>query len=83
MARFFILFQTEKSSREVVISQGVLPLHSAVRFGFVVEFPDLQRCERRQLDVHDARHDMLVDVIFVIRRRRRADGWLCEVLIPP
>ena len=24
LARFFILFQTEKSSREVVISQGVL-----------------------------------------------------------
>jgi len=53
-----------------------------VHFRFIVEFLDLQRCERRQLDVPDARHDMLVDVIFVIRCRGRADGRLCVVLVP-
>ena len=67
---------------ETQIVHVFVPLHSAVRLRLIVEFLDLQRCERRQLDVPDARHDMLVDVVLVICRRGCADGWLCVVLVP-
>ena len=67
---------------ETQIVHVFVPLHSAVRLRLIVEFLDLQRCKCCQFDVPDARHDMLVDVIFVIRRRGRSDGWLCVVLIP-
>ena len=67
---------------ETQIVHVFVPLHSAVRFRLVVEFLDLQGCERRQLDVPDARHNMLVNVVLVICRRRCTDGWLRVVLIP-
>jgi len=53
-----------------------------MRLRFVVKLLNLQRRERRQFDVPDARHDMLVDVVLVICRRGCADGWLCVVLVP-
>ena len=53
-----------------------------MRLRFVVKLLNLQRRERRQLDVPDARHNMLVDVVLVICRRGCADGWLCVVLVP-
>ena len=67
---------------ETQIVHVFVPLHSAVRLRLIVEFLDLQRCKCCQFDVPDARHDMLVDVIFVIRRRGLADGRLCVVLVP-
>ena len=66
---------------ETQIVHVFVPLHPTVCFRFIVKFLDLQRCERRQLDVPDARLDMLVDVVLVICRRGCADGWLCVVLI--
>ena len=53
-----------------------------MRLRFVVKLLNLQRRERRQFDVPDARHDMPVNVVLVICRRGRSDGWLCVVLIP-
>ena len=67
---------------ETQIVHVFVPLHSAVCLRLIVEFLDLQRRKRRQLDVPDARHNMLVDVVLVIRRCGRADGWLGVVLIP-
>ena len=67
---------------ETQIAHIFVPLHSAVRFRFIVKFLDLQRRKCCQLDVPDARHDMLVDVVFVVCRRGRSDGWLRVVLVP-
>ena len=67
---------------ETQIVHVFVPLHSTVRFRLVVEFLDLQRCERRQLDVPDARLDMLVNVVLVICRRGCSNGRLRVVPVP-
>ena len=67
---------------EAQITHIFVPLHSPVCFRLIVEFLELQCCERRQLDVPDARLDMLVSVVLVVRRRGCADRWLCVVLVP-
>ena len=67
---------------ETQITHIFVPLHPTVCFRFIVEFLDLQRCERRQLDVPDARLDMLVNVVLVICRRGCSNGRLRVVLVP-
>jgi len=67
---------------ETQIAHFFVPLHSPMRLRFVVKLLNLQRRERRQFDVPNTRHNMLVNVVLVVRRRGCADGWLCVVLVP-